>query len=375
MTFSDLIAGTIPNHGKYSSRNGQTIARVIQHHHAATSDGGTRRLTDPSAPASVTYNILNDGSIWGQVPEEFRPWTSGSFEADAPAITFEVQNEGGQINDDDNDPGSWAISEAAYAAVVALLADIAVRHGWGAVSEGNYQGHRQWFATSCPGGNLWSLMDNTRGFANGYMGGDIQLAPVPKTPPVEGKTIWQLADEVMAGLHGSGADRQSSLGSNYDAVQAEVNRRFGVGVVASAPKSIAQLADEVLAGAHGNGDERAASLGENYAAVQAEINRRLGGGGIAPSGVNISQLADGVLRGDYGSGQDRVNALGVHFDEVQAEVNRRLGGGVSPVTAANNIGALVDATIRGEYGDGDDRIRNLGSNYAAVQDEINRRFA
>lgn len=372
MTFSDLIEGTIPHQNKYSSRNGQPIARVIQHHHAATSDAGTNRLIDPNAPASVNYNILNDGSIWGQVPEEYRAWTSGSFDADAPALTFEVQNEGGQINGNDDDPGSWAISEAAYAAVVALLADIAVRHGWGAVSEGNYQGHRQWYATACPGGNLWSLMATTRGFANGYMGGDIQLAPVPATPPVAGKSVWQLADEVMAGLHGSGADRQASLGSNYDAVQAEVNRRFGVGVAPAASKSIAQLADEVLAGAHGNGDQRAASLGTNYEAVQAEINRRLGGGGVAPSGINISQLADAVLRGDFGSGEDRIIALGANYEAVQAEVNRRLGGGVSPVAS---ISSLADAVMRGEYGDGQDRINALGANYDAVQSEINRRFA
>ncbi len=373
MTFSQLIAGTIPHHNKYSSRNGRAVARVLQHHHAGMNGAGTRRLTDPNAQASVHYNILNDGSIWGQVPEEFRAWTSGSFEADAPAITFEVENESGQINGNDDDPGSWSISEAAYAAVVALLADVAVRHGWGAVSLGNYQGHRQWFATACPGGNLWSLMDNTRGFANGYMGGDIQLAPVPATPPVENKTVWQLADEVMAGLHGSGADRQASLGSNYADVQAEVNRRFGVGPVAAQPKSIAQLADEVLAGAHGNGADREASLGENFAAVQAEINNRLGGGGVAPQGVNIAQLADAVLRGEFGSGDQRIAALGANYDAVQGEVNRRLGAGGAVVV--DLISNLADRTIAGEFGNGQDRINALGGNYNAVQAEINRRYS
>lgn len=40
------------------------------------------------------------------------------------------------------------------------------------------------------------------------------------------KTISQLADETMRGLHGSGRDRMISLGSNYEAVQKEVNRRL-----------------------------------------------------------------------------------------------------------------------------------------------------
>lgn len=57
----------------------------------------------------------------------------------------------------------------------------------------------------------------------------------PNTPPSKpqtggntsgGKTIAQLADEVMRGLHGSGRDRMRSLGSKYDAVQEEVNRRL-----------------------------------------------------------------------------------------------------------------------------------------------------
>lgn len=45
----------------------------------------------------------------------------------------------------------------------------------------------------------------------------------------------------------------------------------------SATKSITQLADEVIAGLHGSGRERMLSLGSNYAAVQKEVNRRLRG--------------------------------------------------------------------------------------------------
>lgn len=42
-----------------------------------------------------------------------------------------------------------------------------------------------------------------------------------------------------------------------------------------AAKSISQLADEVMRGVHGSGRERMLSLGTNYAAVQMEVNRRL----------------------------------------------------------------------------------------------------
>ena len=90
-------------------------------------------------------------------------------------------------------------------------------------------------------------------------------------PPADAsasKTVSQLADEVLAGKHGNGDARKRSLGSQYAAVQAEVNRRAG-------SKTVSQLADEVLAGKHGTGDARKRSLGSQYAAVQAEVNRRL----------------------------------------------------------------------------------------------------
>lgn len=368
MTFSQLISGTIPHHNKFSSRSGQSVVRVIQHHHAAASDAGTNRLTDPSAPASVHYNILSDGTIWGQVPEEYRAWTTGTFAADAPAITFEVQNCGGQINGNDDDPHSWPVTEEAYAAVVALLADIAVRYGWGAVSEGNYQGHRQWFATACPGGNLWWLMPRTRDLANGYMNGVSGEVDTPATPPVEAKSVWQLADEVVAGLHGTGEARRASLGGRFDEVQAEVNRRHGIGVPPAVSKTLDQLADEVQNGQHGNGDDRIRSLGDQYNAVQAIINARTGGGGVAPQGVNISHLADQVLIGAFGNGEQRIAALGVNYEAVQAEVDRRLNGGV-------NINQLVEETLAGKYGNGDARRAALGGYFDAVQGEINRRYS
>ncbi len=50
--------------------------------------------------------------------------------------------------------------------------------------------------------------------------------PSTSTATSNPKTISKLADETMKGLHGSGRDRMVSLGSNYDAVQKEINRRL-----------------------------------------------------------------------------------------------------------------------------------------------------
>ena len=40
------------------------------------------------------------------------------------------------------------------------------------------------------------------------------------------KSVKQLADEVELGLHGDGEARKKSLGSRYNEVQAEINRRY-----------------------------------------------------------------------------------------------------------------------------------------------------
>ena len=99
----------------------------------------------------------------------------------------------------------------------------------------------------------------------------VTVKPKP-TPTV--KTIDQLAQEVIEGKHGSGADRKKSLGSQYQAVQKRVNDILG-SPKSNTSKSVATLADEVIKGLHGSGRERMISLGNKYAAVQAEVNRRM----------------------------------------------------------------------------------------------------
>lgn len=96
------------------------------------------------------------------------------------------------------------------------------------------------------------------------------------------KSISQMATEVINGQHGTGhANRRRSLGvsqSVYNQVRAEVNRRAGGGSSSGGGKSISQMATEVLQGKHGNGHaNRQRSLGVNnatYAAVRKEVNRR-----------------------------------------------------------------------------------------------------
>ena len=173
---------------------------------------------------------------------------------------------------------------------------------------------------------LGSLYSQVQAEVNRQMG--TQSTP-KKSAPNTG-LIDQLVEEVLSGKHGTGQARKRALGVNYSAVQAEVNRRL-TGARnpknSSASGTISRLADGVLDGKYGTGAQRRRALGRNYDAVQAEVNRRLGvgGGSGRRASKSISQLADEVLQGKHGTGDNRKRSLGSNYSAVQAEVNRRLG--------------------------------------------------
>ncbi|WP_435298547.1 N-acetylmuramoyl-L-alanine amidase [Timonella sp. A28] len=103
-------------------------------------------------------------------------------------------------------------------------------------------------------------------------------APLPVSPkPV--KTTQQLAQEVLAGKHGTGVARKRSLGSRFAAVQAAVNRLLSGKTKKPKTKSVSRMAIEVIQGKHGTGHAaRQKSLKINsatYAKVRAEVNRRV----------------------------------------------------------------------------------------------------
>jgi LysM repeat protein len=86
------------------------------------------------------------------------------------------------------------------------------------------------------------------------------------------KPIDQIANEVIAGQWGDGADRKKRLtdaGYDYNAVQNAVNAKL-------TKKSNEEIAQEVIAGKWGNGDDRRqrlTSAGYNYTAIQAIVSK------------------------------------------------------------------------------------------------------
>lgn len=85
-----------------------------------------------------------------------------------------------------------------------------------------------------------------------------------------GKTIDQMANDVLAGKVGSGETRAKLLGKFNTSVQAVVNAKLGVITVDSLNNT---LANEVKKGVFGTGDTRKKLLATHYNAVQAVINK------------------------------------------------------------------------------------------------------
>ena len=148
----------------------------------------------------------------------------------------------------------------------------------------------------------------------------------------------------------------------------------------SSGKSLDEVAQEVLQGLWGNGQERFDNLtnaGYNAQSVQDKVNSILNG--EAPSSSASSDLdsvAQEVLQGLWGNGQDRFNNLenaGYDAQAVQDRVNSILSGGYKQDSNAN-IDAVAQEVIQGLWGNGQERYDNLtnaGYDAQAVQNRVN----
>ena len=143
---------------------------------------------DPNNGASCNYAIGCDGSIGQGVDEGDRSWCTSSRENDNRAITIEVAS-------DTKHP--YAVTDAAYNALLLLLTDICMRNGikelkWkadksliGHPDKQNMTVHR-WFANkACPGEYLYSRHAKIAAAVNARLG---CVEPKPANPkPAEPK--------------------------------------------------------------------------------------------------------------------------------------------------------------------------------------------
>ena len=149
-----------------------------------------------------------------------------------------------------------------------------------------------------------------------------------------GKSLDEVAQEVLQGLWGNGQERYDELtnaGYNAQAVQDRVNSILnGEAPSSSASSDLDSVAQEVLQGLWGNGQDRFNNLenaGYDAQAVQDRVNSILSGGYKQDSNTNIDVVAQEVIQGLWGNGQERYDNLtnaGYDAQSVQDRVNELL---------------------------------------------------
>lgn len=174
MSNSSLVTYTKISPNRTSPRNHKidtiTIHCVVGQ---LTAAGICGCFTSPSRQASCNYAVGKDGSIGLCVEEKDRSWCSSNAANDHRAITIEVAS-------DTTHP--YAVTDAAYNALIELVTDICKRNGikkllWqgnksliGQVDKQNMTVHR-WFANkACPGDYLYNRHSDIANKVNAKLG-------------------------------------------------------------------------------------------------------------------------------------------------------------------------------------------------------------
>lgn len=282
-------------------------------------------------PASAHFQSDGFGKIGQYVEMNEYAWACGNTEGNQRSISIEMANSATN--------GEWPVAEVTWRSAARLAGWIHAKvFGFRPTSD-SIVPHHHWKSTTCAGpymdqhfGQFIQVAQQAFDFFKGGGGGSS-----PQPAPSGGKTLAQIADEVIAGKWGNGDFRKTRLraaGYDPEAVQAEVNRKLSGGDVRPAPtparKSNEQIAGEVLAGQWGNGDDRKhrlAAAGYNYDAIQIIVNQRAGSGAPAAHRSTLTEIAQQVIAGHYGNMPGRKRLLegqGWNYASVQAEVNRLL---------------------------------------------------
>ncbi|WP_029185621.1 peptidoglycan amidohydrolase family protein [Streptococcus suis] len=219
-----------------------------------------------------------------------------------------------------NGPNSYDCSSAVY---YALMAGGAISAGWAVNTEYEHDWLiRNGYKLICENGRFEAQRGDVfiwgrRGQSSGA-GGHTGIF-------VDGNRI----------IHCNYARNGITIDGYLDTARASGNMYYYIyryqGAPSNTSKSLDQLVQETLAGVHGNGDTRKASLGSQYEAVMAVIN-----GKASASKKSDEELAREVLAGKHGAGEDRKRSLGPRYEPVQAKVNELLKAKEKPSEVVKN---------------------------------------
>lgn len=215
-------------HKKWSSRGGLKPNKIIPHHHAGNlTVKQFLAIMQSTRQMSPTVSVHTDGTVYAWVPEEMRPWTTGSYAADQTALTLEIAND--QIG------GNWHISDKAYNLAVQICAEWCKRYNivpvWKANRKGTIQMHKEWASTACPGPYLSNKI------TSGQFAADINkiLNPAPKT-----KTLYKVQCGAFSKKVNAVNYQQAIKKAGFDAILKEDKGYFKVQIGAYSVKANAE---------------------------------------------------------------------------------------------------------------------------------------
>jgi hypothetical protein len=277
---ADFIAGL--NATEHVTHTKHRKTRVTYHH-----NGGRLSLQGilnvwKTRPASAHFQVDGAGKVGQYVNVNEYAWATGSTKGNQESISIEMANS--------TLAPEWRVADATWKNAARLAGWLFYKVIGTRPNKDNLVPHHYWKSTLCAGPYMdkmaAQMVSHAQWWYDQFKKGAVKPvtkpAPKPVTKPTARKTNATLATEVLAGKWGNGDDRERRLkaaGYNFDAVQAEVNRRLGAGAPSAEPKkSISTVAAEVIRGLWGNGPDRRRRLegaGYNFALVQAEVNRRI----------------------------------------------------------------------------------------------------
>lgn len=160
----------------HSGARRHKIDTITVHHMAGNLSAQTCGKVFQTRQASSNYGVDSRGRVGLYVSEADRSWASANPANDHRAVTIEVANCAGGPN--------WPVSEAAWAKLVELTADICRRNGmerlvWSENSAErinhrngcNMTVHRDFMATACPGPYLMRQMPRLAAEVNAALSG------------------------------------------------------------------------------------------------------------------------------------------------------------------------------------------------------------
>lgn len=194
MTVSKLAQGSIIAWNKCNSRSYQ-VTRITPHQMAAHWTGAqcASYFQTSNVQSSANYCIGYNGDIVCNVPEEYRAWTSSSWDNDQRAITVELSNSGA---------GAPYMTDATIEAFIKLCVDLIKRYP-GLGGRMNYNGRlsgnvslHEWFAaTSCPGSYFKSKLPYIQSEVNRRLKEGDYMGIIQVAPNMSDSQLWKFEED------------------------------------------------------------------------------------------------------------------------------------------------------------------------------------